>query len=359
MNVINLCKNIINFEYSKDSYKNNLLICSDIYDYKKYENIKKICYITKDNEISIYNFYKKYPELDNYMATNVEKMYKHDLTNQEYNMIFLTEKNHIDDITFIIAGYTSDICNINRVNCYLYGKIIQSTVDKHDENDKKNLINAETSKYMIQRNMYNQMYNVYRVLDQVNTEYLIKHRSDEYYVDMDEYIEIMKTNNKLIMNNLFFFGKDYYISDHLFGAKSDVIKNMINNLKNILENKIKINAKFLTHTEKLFGVAYLLDKYRENELLSKEKELLNNNFYVYSCDRFKDYLVTTVSVPTTTILLPNKYEKRTFVQKKYRIFIKKNSGYTEINMDETSNNDIVNNVREQIMKFKSIEEIKY
>ena len=161
------------------------------------------------------------------------------------------------------------------------------------------------------------------------------------------------------MNNLFFFGKDYYISDHLFGAKSDIIKNMINNLKNILENKIKINAKFLTHTEKLFGVAYLLDKYRENELLGKEKEILNNNFYVYSCDRFKDYLVTTVSVPTTTILLPNKYEKRTFVQKKYRIFIKKNSGYTEINMDESSNNDIVNNVREQIMKFKSIEEIKY
>lgn len=359
MNVINLCKNIINFEYSKDSYKNNLLICEDINDYKKYENIKKICYITKDKDISIYNFYKKYPELDNYLATNVEKMYKPDLTYQEYSMVFLTEKNYIDDLTFIIAGYTSDICNVNRINCYLYGKIIQSTVDKHEEQDKINLMNAEKSKYMIQRNMYNQMYNVYRVIDQVNTEYLIKHRSDEYYIDMDEYIEIMKTNNKLIMNNLFFFGKDYYISDHLFGAKSDSIKNMIKNLKNILENKIKINPKFLTHTEKLFGIAYILNKYHDNELLLKEKEILNNNFYVYSCDRFNDYLVTTVSVPTTTKLLPNKYEKKTYVQKKYRIFIKKNSGYTELNMDESNNNDIVNNVRDQIMKYKSIEEIKY
>ena len=176
---------------------------------------------------------------------------------------------------------------------------------------------------------------------------------------MDEFIEIMKTNNKLIMNNLFFYGKDYYISDHIFGAKSEIIKNMINNLKNILENRTRINQKYLTHTEKLFGIAYLLNKYQENELLMKEKEILNNNFYVYSCDRFNDYLVTTVSVPTTTKLLPNKYEKKTFVQKKYRIFIKKNSGYTEINMNETSNNEIVNNVRDQIMKFKSIEEIKY
>jgi len=144
MNVINLCKDIINFEFNSLSNVNNLLICKNIEDIKLYKNIKKICFISPSSSLHL--------EIENYKITNQEKIY-----DSELSMIFLTHIEHKDDITFIIAGYTSKICNINRINCYMYGKFIQSTIDKHTEEDINNLKKAETNKYLTQLNMYNQM----------------------------------------------------------------------------------------------------------------------------------------------------------------------------------------------------------
>ena len=250
MNIINLIPDIIKIQFKKDTYTNNLIICSNLDDIQNYENVKKICFVTENQNIKISD-----PQ---YVITNTEKVY-----NSDYTMIFLTKSDYIDqeDITFIIAGYESPITNESRVVCYSYGKFIQSTVDQHTEKDKENLQNAEKNKYQTHRNMYNQMYNIYRVLDQVNTKYCIKNRSDEYFIDQDEYIDIMKNNNKLITNNLFFYGSDYYISDHLFGTNTIDFKKMIHNLKDILENKKRVEQRFLSHTEKVFGISYLYDKY--------------------------------------------------------------------------------------------------
>jgi hypothetical protein len=350
MNIINLCKDIINFEYKSTNENNNLIICKDIKDIKTYINIKKICFITSLTTI---------PTLENYKITNIEKIY-----GTELNMIFLTHISHIDDITFIIAGYVSKICNISRINCYLYGKFIQSTIDKHTNKDIENLKKAIDNEYYIKLNMYNQMYNIYRVLDQVDTEYCIKNRSDEYYINMDEYISIMKTNNKLIINNLFLEGNDYYISDHIFGTNTKSFKEMIFNLKDILEKKKLIDLQYIMHTEKVFAISYLYNRYQQDQLKNNQKNIFSNNFYIYECNRFDDYLFSTMNSHAASIIkrINNKYEKagkfNTIIHK-YRIWIKKNNGYTNEDLTELLSDDLFKRINCNLMPIKQIDDIKF
>lgn len=349
MNIINLIPDIIKVKFKKDSYINNLIICSDLNEIEKYENVKKICYLTSDKNISLVD--------QQFMITNIEKVYNHNSI-----MIFLTKSDYIDqeDITYIIAGYESPITNESRVVCYSYGKIIQSTVDQHTDKDKENLQNAEKNKYQVHRNMYNQMYNIYRVLNQVETKYCIKNRSDEYFLDQDEYIDIMKNNNKLITNNLFFYGSDYYISDHLFGTNTIDFKRMIHNLKDILENKKKVEQRFLSHTEKVFGISYLYDKYTSDELIKNGNNILNSNFYVYACDRFHDYLVTTMNVSISSKRVNTKYQTAPIIiQQKYRVFVKKYTGYTDMDKIEGNNDKLIEEIRMRIMTIKKIEDVIY
>ena len=355
MNIINLCKDIINIEYKKETYINNLIVCNNLDDIKSYENVMKICYITDKTELG------DMPEDFQYIVHNVENIY-----DNNFNMIFLIHKNYQDTITFIIAGYTNSITNIGRILAFSYGKILQFTLDKYTSEDTNAIGNALKKGYKVERNMYNQMYNINKLLHLVDTDYCIKLRSDEYFIDMDEFIEIMKTNKKLITTNLFFIGSDYYISDHLFGTNTEDFKNMISNLKDILENKKIINNRFLSNTEKVFGLAYLHDKYinREHELISKQKEILNNNFYLYACIRFHDYLVSTVNIPTSSIVLNSKYgskhgARNCVIQKRVRVYIKKNTGYTEDNRNEGQSEEIINRVRNNILSINSLEQINF
>jgi len=356
MNVINLCEDLIKTTEplsntnNKLTYENNLLICKDLDKLMNYDNLKKICYIT-DSNLDIEESIKT-----KFTITNIEKFYE---TN--YKMIFLTDTEYLkkESLTFIIAGYHSTTCNINRIMCYKYGKIIQSTVDLHTKDDLKFLESAFENNYITRLNVYYQMHNIYRVLDQVDTEYCIKYRSDEYFYDMDEFISIMKTNKKLIMTNLFFVGKDYYISDHLFGTNTIDFKLMINNLKDILERRIIVDPVFLAQTEKIFGISYIVNRYTKDQLINNQKEILLDNFYIYTCSRFTDYLVTTMTQPTSIIV--NKYGKsgNNVIQRRYRVYIKKNTGYTDINKNEGEQLDIINKIRENIMVYEKIEDVKF
>ena len=349
MNIINLCTDIIKIPKSVETHTDNLIVCNELP--KDYTNIKKICYISsiKDEQLKI----------DNFNLYTIEKLYDHELW-----MYFFIHNDHIDDLTFIICGYVSNICNINRVICFSYGKFIQSTSDKHTEVDMEFIRNAQSKGYRFQRNMYSQMYNIYRVLSQVDTEFCIKNRSDEYYIDMSEYIYLVKNSNKLITNNLFFYGTDYYISDHLFGSNTIMFKKMINNLKDILENKKIIDEHYYFHTEKVFGLSYIIDRYTLNEINTNCKEIIINNFDVYSCNRFTDYLITTMNAGGTAKLIPGKYssqrgrQQQNIYMHKFRVYIKKNTGYTDTQPEGTAD-EIVNKVKSTIMIINKMEDIKW
>ena len=347
MNIINLCPDIIKIPKSVEKHTNNLIICNELP--KDYTNIKKICYISPVQKLDL--------KIDNFNLYTVEKLYDHELW-----MYFYIYNDHIDDLTFIICGYVSNICNVNRVICFSYGKFIQSTNDKHTEVDIQFVSDAFSKKYHFERNMYYQMYNIYRVMSDVNTEFCIKHRSDEYYVDMAEYINLVKNSNKLITNNLFFYGSDYYISDHLFGSNTIMFKEMINNLRDILENKKIIDAHYFIHTEKVFGLSYIINRYTQNEINTNSKEIIINNFDVYACDRFTDYLITTMNAGATAKLILGKYSsqrgRQNMYMHKYRVYIKKNTGYTDTQPEGTAD-EIVNKVKSTIMIINKTEDIKW
>jgi hypothetical protein len=181
---------------------------------------------------------------------------------------------------------------------------------------------------------------------------------------MNEYIDIMKKNNKLIINNLFLYGKDYYISDHIFGTNTKSFKEIIINLKNILEKKKEIDQRYISHTEKVFAIAYLYNRYSKDQLINDEKNIFLNNFYIYDCNRFDDYLFTTMHAhaASTIKFINNKYGKHgqsNSIIQKYRIWIKKYSGYRNENLTEKISDDIFNSINCNLMPIKNIDDIKF
>ena len=82
-------------------------------------------------------------------------------------------------------------------------------------------------------NRYYQFYGTYRGLLLVETEYVIKIRSDEYYTNLDPFVEAILANpEKLVSNEVFFRNPDsieaenflFHPSDHLYGGKTSLLK---------------------------------------------------------------------------------------------------------------------------------------
>jgi len=153
------------------------------------------------------------------------------------------------NITFIIQGPLNKY-SINNIDNYLeYGNIIISHWKNDDLNLLKNVnknIKIVTNKNVKIDNVFNK-YNIYLQclttlsgLRNVNTEYSIKVRSDEYRTDFSMFVDkIFKNPNKIITDNVFFRSKKYAkycISDHCFGGKTEILLKSFENIKKKCED---------------------------------------------------------------------------------------------------------------------------
>lgn len=101
-------------------------------------------------------------------------------------------------------------------------------------------------------NYYYQLYSTHKGMEQVTAKYTIKMRTDEYYSNLGPLIDIfLKDDEKLVSGNMFFRSVSdypYHISDHLFLAKSSVLKKSFSLMVEQLNSRDKPKCRFLTMT---------------------------------------------------------------------------------------------------------------
>jgi hypothetical protein len=81
---------------------------------------------------------------------------------------------------------------------------------------------------------------MYNGLKHIDTEYVVKTRSDEFYEDLTPFIEKFLENEKnIVCGNIFArYDIPYHIGDHIFVCKTETILNAVTMLKNFYEQKI-------------------------------------------------------------------------------------------------------------------------
>ena len=131
---------------------------------------------------------------------------------------------------------------------------------------------------------------------------------------------------------------------------------MINNLKSVLEYKIAVDSSLLDRTEKVFGVSYLLTRYQCHDLLNNIKDKYINSFYIYDINRFKDYLISTVCIPSN-IRIISKYEKNKILFRKFRVYLRKQTAFSDNNYVEKSDDTHLNNIRSRILNYTDINQL--
>lgn len=87
-------------------------------------------------------------------------------------------------------------------------------------------IQCDTPKFN-DSNIYNHAMNIAGGLKYIDTEFVIKVRSDEYYTDLSKFIEIMRLcPHCYVTNNIFFETRKIPLhpSDHVIGSKTSILK---------------------------------------------------------------------------------------------------------------------------------------
>lgn len=223
-----------------------------------------------------------------------------------------------DDITIIIQGPLNTI-SLNNIEDYLkHGKVIVSHyacpngVDtdghpiKYINANEYELLMELQSNFMdvVSITVTNppslspdyrlhQLLTTYSGLRVTDTEYVIKTRSDEKWVDLSPFVDkFYEDKEKLLTSNIFWKEREsYHISDHLMMSKTNYFYNGLDSfLKKyapggVSDNKITCNA-----CESSFGRAFLMGKY--NGEVKDSKNAFEEDFECFDVNEIKDYHIT-------------------------------------------------------------------
>lgn len=210
---------------------------------------------------------------------------------------FYRRNNHVVNISFIIQGL--DTCTMFEFACVLFthGKIIKSTWSCYDlkqvqDHVKKNNIHNN-------QNIYYQVYTTLEGLKRVDTKYVIKVRSDEFYADFSIFIKTMLQNeNKVCCSNIYLRKVNKYafhMSDHIIGGMTKEVLKMFKNAHDILNDHITKDKPFrncIWCPEQVLAIAYLMNYYNINTInLDTCRELMQRHFVSVDITTFKRFSV--------------------------------------------------------------------
>lgn len=141
----------------------------------------------------------------------------------------------MDDLTTFLQGPLHPT-GINYCHHYLkYGKVL---IVYYDNDPKKHLLDnvpedvtlveipsvKNVRDYFNFNNTYFQTYGIYQSLKQIDTEFCIRTRTDEFFPDMDIFVDNIKLySEKFHVTNLYSFKDDehkFCMGNHLFGGKT-------------------------------------------------------------------------------------------------------------------------------------------
>ena len=158
-----------------------------------------------------------------------------------------------DKFTVLIQGPVNQSSYQNIDNYLKYGKVVISYWNNEGCFTKKPPKLANVSAYgyplpdinktvgaLKDSTFYYAICSMYNGLKHVDTEYVVKTRSDEFYEDLTPFIDKFLENEENIVCGNIFVRKDiaYHIGDHIFVCKTQTILNAVTMLKNFYEQKV-------------------------------------------------------------------------------------------------------------------------
>lgn len=224
--------------------------------------------------------------------------------------IKMSENYNKNDVTIILQGcIINEVDLITTINEYQkYGKIVISSYFI-DHNELKNnilhnypniiLIDNDINEFISQSERINylsdrcffQVSTVRNALKYVNTPYVIKTRTDNYFSNLDKFIyEVINNKDKITCIQFYvrgFYQFKYHPSDILFGGTYDNIANIFNNNHNFecMIPEVIIFRNYILQKIREFGIS-------ENDVDSNIDlygETMDKIFNVYNISNFESY----------------------------------------------------------------------
>jgi len=220
-----------------------------------------------------------------------------------------------DKFTVLIQGPVNETSYQNIDNYLKYGKVVISywNDEAHVKVPSK-LANVSACGYPLpdinktvgvlkDSTFYYAICSMYNGLKHVDTEYVVKTRSDEFYEDLTPFIDKFLENEENIVCGNIFVRKDmaYHIGDHIFVCKTQTILNAVTMLKNFYEQKVDessrvpkvascpdwaIQGKF--SAESILAKALLESK--KAKMNKNWKDVFVENFYIVDINLTKRFL---------------------------------------------------------------------
>lgn len=202
------------------------------------------------------------------------------------------------DLTFIIQGrmVDRDLLIRNIRNLCKYGKVVLAVWDITPELDEAKILDyIRLNRINNEQNVYLQVYTTLNGLNSVDTPFVIKIRSDEYYYNFNPFISKIDENlDKIVTTNIFFrktATHPYHISDHIIGGLTEHIKKMFTNCKRMLESKKTFKMITRGIPEQWLTVGYLLSYYNEEELKKDPKGKMISHFNVVNVVELENFVI--------------------------------------------------------------------
>jgi hypothetical protein len=201
------------------------------------------------------------------------------------------------DLSFVVQGVDTDT-TINLLCILLiYGKVIISTWNIYDFDLIKYKVDSED--IYNKNNIYFQVYTTLSGLKKVSTDYVIKVRGDELYLDFTTYIKALYHNNdKIVVANIIMRNIDnkaYHFPDNMIGSSKKNLIKMFEEAYSLINNGIVKTSLFHYDTwspEQILSLGYLSNIYPMNSLsFDKSYILMKKHFAYVDVQSFKQFQI--------------------------------------------------------------------
>jgi hypothetical protein len=210
----------------------------------------------------------------------------------------------MNDITFLIQGKLNTT-SISSVENYLkytdnivfsfyeeddifLQEILDYVINKYKKNIKVVKNKTPEEKPYNSQNIFLQGFTTLKGLENVDTKFCIKLRSDEKYENFDTFIKTLYENPQKYNTINLFFRKDKYYkfhpSDHMIGCDTQLMKNTFNNLMSDTIKKEQLPAEV-----KIF-LAFLKSK-NINPDEKKSAMITRENCTITNLSKFNNFII--------------------------------------------------------------------
>jgi hypothetical protein len=211
----------------------------------------------------------------------------------------------IKDLTIIIQGRCEEEQLQLWIDNYSDWNVIVSTwidysLNLNFPNNWKIIKSEYPQRFSDMQNIDLQLVSTLNALKEVQTDYVIKVRGDEFFSNLDlVYNRMKEVHPKVLVSSIFFRPLGlylYHISDHFICSTTDNIKLMFENTYDLLTNHVKFNNSPESH----LGFSFIAGKenwdlYRCDKYHSINDSMMRKWYSIFDVNELKPYIISQSS----------------------------------------------------------------